>query len=560
MLVVSAALISALGKASSATDRLAHNASVLAEAKAALVGWVAMTAADPVENNPGRLPCPQAWGDIGSSNEGRAAENCSATAVGWLPWRTLGLPKLLDASGRQLWYVVSPGWHLPIAGATLTINSDTPGQLAVDGRAAVALIIAPGAALNIVPNANQTAVGCLARVQVQALDLPLIAPNPLDFLDCQNSSIADNVFTTSVIDNTTNPVLNDQVLAVTTADVLPVLEAAIAKRIELEVIPSLKTAYAGTKWNTSAGDTVFPFAVPFGNPGTSSFRGAAGTHSGMLPFSYLTVPHPAPPPPTIACYPAGDPRCAGSTFHGWGTPVLAKASGTGGLYGSPSCSVSGTVIICQGWYMSGAFQARFDDPVSNVANALRDFNVASHSVTVWSNLCDGNPCVWDGYQIESSTLSRRLNADASLSFIVNTPLRWASGTDWGYYYIQAQRPEIIDHALLDASTASSTGWFVRNQWYRFAYYAVAPNHAAGGTLSCNDTVPTCLQVANVSPLNKQRAILILAGRSLSGAARPNGNLNDYLDAAENRDGDSAFEQLRVNASFNDRVVVIDTNP
>ena len=142
----------------------AHNARLLAEAKAALIAWVAANALEAAEENPGRLPCPQAWGDVGSPNEGRAAPSC-ANPIGWLPWRTLGLTAMRDASGRQLWYVVSPGWHLSKSGATLTINSNTPGRLTLDGRAAVALLIAAGPALAATPNAAQLAAGCVARAQ-----------------------------------------------------------------------------------------------------------------------------------------------------------------------------------------------------------------------------------------------------------------------------------------------------------------------------------------------------------------------------------------------------------
>ena len=75
---------------------------------------------------------------------------------------------------------------------------------------------------------------------------------------------------------------------------------------------------------------------------------------------------------------------------------------------------------------------------------------------------------------------------------------------------------------------------------------------------------TCLSVANVTPANKQRAILILAGRSLTNpAGRPNGNLADYLEFG-NADLDTTFEKRPVsratNAPFNDRVVVLDNNP
>ena len=130
-------LVSAFSTAGRSAALAAHNARLLAEAKSALIAWVAANALEAAEQNPGRLPCPQAWGDVGSANEGRAAAVC-ANPVGWLPWRTLGLPAMLDASGRQLWYVVSPGWHLPNASASLTINSDTAAQLTLDGRPVIA--------------------------------------------------------------------------------------------------------------------------------------------------------------------------------------------------------------------------------------------------------------------------------------------------------------------------------------------------------------------------------------------------------------------------------------
>ncbi|MDH5212138.1 MAG: hypothetical protein OEW96_10765, partial [Betaproteobacteria bacterium] len=125
-----------------------HNAKVLSQAKQALIGWLAMNAAG-TDSDPGRLPCPEAPGDFNTVNEGRAAGNCTLPAVGRLPWRTLGLDKLVDAAGEPLWYVVSPGWALPCGTCNTVINADSIGQLALDGvpNAAVALIIAPGPAL-----------------------------------------------------------------------------------------------------------------------------------------------------------------------------------------------------------------------------------------------------------------------------------------------------------------------------------------------------------------------------------------------------------------------------
>ena len=122
------------------------------------------------------------------------------------------------------------------------------------------------------------------------------------------------------------------------------------------------------------------------------------------------------------------------------------------------------------------------------------------------------------------------------------------------FRIRVDRAVIGDHPLLDPA-APATGWFVRNEWYRLVYYAIAPAHAASSPAprACS----ACLQIKDAS--GEVRALLILAGRSLSGAARPNGLLEDFVEGA-NADLDLAFEGRPVNAAFNDRVVVLDANP
>jgi hypothetical protein len=130
---------------------------------------------------------------------------------------------------------------------------------------------------------------------------------------------------------------------------------------------------------------------------------------------------------------------------------------------------------------------------------------------------------------------------------------------WGssaQFRIRIDRAAIGDHALLDP-LAPVSGWFVRNEWYRLLYYALTPSHAASAAppRSCS----ICLHVANLVPAGKQRAILILAGRSLDGSPRPNGALADFLEGA-NADLDLNFEQRAVNSAFNDRIVVVDANP
>lgn len=517
-----------------------QNAALLLRAKQALIGYVATQANRAGENDPGALPCPEAPGYFTSTTQdGQAAANCTLPNVGRYPWRTIGTDKLVDAAGEPLWYVVSPGWAR--TGSNTNINSNSVGQLTIDasagtdGNTVVALIIAPGPAINVIATA-----GCSAWSQARPNSG---VPDWRNYLECENATTpADASFVTTGPDGS----FNDQVIRVTKAEVMPVIEAAIANRIEREIAPVLKTMYTGTKWNASSGQTTFPFAAPFANPTTSAYQGNAGTAQGLLPFSYS---------PT--CTPVGDARCTTSSFHSWATPAVAKTSGSGSLWIGPDCSVSGAYVTCTGYYQNNSLTASFDDRLANMANALRDFPLANHTVRVWTTLYDG--WSWDSWvEVTGSvTLSRRFNSDGSLSFRVsNVPLRWSWGTSYGYYYIEAQRPVPTDRALLD-STDPTTGWFVRNEWYRLVYYAIAPNYAPGGSLSCT-TGSSCLTVTNLAPAGAQRSLLILAGRSINGTARPNSTLPNYLEGG-NQTNNYVKKAVSNASSYNDRFVVVDSN-
>jgi hypothetical protein len=538
-------LVSAFGLAGRSTAQTAHNARILAEAKAALIAWVASNALEPGEANPGRLPCPQAWGDVGSANEGRAAASC-ANPTGWLPWRTLGLPEMRDAAGRPLWYVASPGWHLPSSTATLKINSDTPGQLTLDGQPAIALLIAPGPALSSAPTASQLAAGCLARVQSAARAVP---PNPRDYLECQGT----RAFRSGVADNAVNPVFNDQVVAIGAADLMPALEAAIAKRIERDVVPELRRVYATPAWGLSAEHAVYPFAAPFGDPGTSSFRGAAGTLQGLLPFNE-----------TQGC---SGPRCLPQLVSYAATPANAvEVFGYGELPSQSCVWETPDVRRCEGEYRESEkepwqpVQIAMSATFTNVAMGLRALDPAKLEVSARNNVVLGpwqpQPVTYAVVMNDGAAAGKPAGS-VTVTFGATLPNIDAMG--WGgraQFRIRVDRGVIADHPLLD-SAAPVTGWFVRNEWYRLLYYALAPGHAASASppRECS----ACLHVGNVAPAGKQRAILILAGRSLSGAARPNGRLADFLERA-NADLDLDFEQRPVNSAFNDRIVVVEANP
>jgi hypothetical protein len=544
MLAASWMLLSRLNASSIdiAAERQARNGRVLAQAKQALLGWIALQATKAGEDDPGRLPCPESAAIAGSATEGGTAGTCSATpAIGRFPWRTFGMDKPVDAAGEPLWYVVSAGW-VKASSANLNINSNSVGALTVDGRpnAAVALIIAPGPPMNI-----QASAGCNARNQ-QSRGAPSAGINVLDYVECLNT--ATSTF------STTGPSasFNDQVVAVTVADIMPVLEAAIASRIEREIVPALRSVYAPPDWGLS-GNPVYPFAAPFGNPGpgagASNFQGAAGTFSGLLPFSY-----------SESCNPATDARCS-TSFVAWDSSSIsfAKTGGSGNLAPGACTNSPANTLQCTATMTStGDIQVRMSVRAANVAMSLRRLDTSIATVEYFSS-----PSWVAG---TTTSVSGTLASDGSGTFTVNASLP-SIGAGTNLRLTMTTR----DHALLDPDDGA-TGWFVRNEWYRLAYYALASGHTASvlpAARSCT-TGGTCLSVVNgdparpIAPAGGQRALLILAGRSINASARPSAVLSDYLEfgnatAAYERQPVSTGIDAALRRPFNDRVVVVGTN-
>ncbi|WP_373974361.1 hypothetical protein NT239_12015 [Chitinibacter sp. SCUT-21] len=108
---------------------------------------------------PLELPCPAnpnetAINTIGTSITSCNSANNPSSRIGWLPWKTLGIPKLVDAYGEPLWYAVDYGFVVRTQDTEARkINSDSLSMLqllrisqniAGDGENPAAIIIAPG--------------------------------------------------------------------------------------------------------------------------------------------------------------------------------------------------------------------------------------------------------------------------------------------------------------------------------------------------------------------------------------------------------------------------------
>ena len=571
-----------------AADR-AYNAQVLSHAKQALIGYVIAQANKTGENNPGNIPCPEAPTSFNQTNgtDGRInTSGCTASgvpAVGRYPWRTIGTEQFKDTAGEPLWYVVSPGWAITGIGANTLINSNSTGQLIVDGGplsagdTVVALLIAPGPAINVPASS-----GCTAWSQSRPATAGL-APDWRNYLECENaSSPADVNFVTSG----PSGAFNDQVVKITVSDLMPGLEAAIADRIQREIVPALKTTYAGTAWGLT-GSNVYPFAAPFANPSTSAMQGTLGTLAGLLPMTHAET---SPLSGTL-CTVGSDTRCAPS-FVSWTSASLSGAS----IF-SPTCATTASQINCSFYYRVCLFSFlcgttttvpyTVTGTASNVGMALRQLNSSTANMTNVSTASVTATLNTDGSATATITGNAAVSSSGTglVSNLICT-LSGFLGIEFGCKQSTLSIPITVfaDNSLLDASTASSTGWFARNKWHELTYYATVNGYSPARLTnppSCNNqTLPLhvpigpptgndCLGISNLSSVTVggQRALLILAGRSINANSRPSTNLSDYLEFGNATPATSPYEFETVSGAnlpalkrpFNDRIVVVDTN-
>lgn len=153
-----AGMVGMLGRSTAISERDKKTAEALAQAKEALISYATTYSDTHSGAVSGYVPCP----DAGSSSaEGIAATSCGGrdvSVIGRLPWKSLGLPPLVDANAECLWYVAA-GSHKNNTKSSF-MNWDTNGLLEVmasDGTTymtgsmpenrAVAVVFSPGAVL-----------------------------------------------------------------------------------------------------------------------------------------------------------------------------------------------------------------------------------------------------------------------------------------------------------------------------------------------------------------------------------------------------------------------------
>jgi hypothetical protein len=493
---------------------------------------------------PGRLPCPESTGNAGGSNEGIRAGNCAPgfaanKNIGRLPWRSLGIDKLVDAAGEPLWYAVSPSWVNDGSPPPPPLNAGTPGELTVDGAGdVVAVIFAPGRPLNTSPSAGQVAAGCAARLQVRndrAHNASLTnAPNFLDYLECQNATPLDNIFGTAVADNAVNPATNDQIITITARDVMNAIQGPLAERLQRTVAPLLSEF--GDRW--VSGNKFLPYAFPFTPPESNTPvaqhcgpASAAQVREGLLPV-------------------AGNPL-TGNCSSSW-TGLDISGSGIKNN-GCVTDGVSGTVTCTFIYYETNFLMSLAGLGSATSANATIQA-VAPHAAASFRDpllLADVTTSTPSASTTKTLALAPQTNGDVQLQLQVSVAdsnvctdvplvglLCEVVGVLLGApsHTVQVQFPQLAAPVVQGnkLSTEALNGqappfdllapvagqphyWFMHNEWYRYTYYAVSTAASAAGPTGGNLTIDGF--PSDYGNANDKNFVLALMGPAVTGQMR-----------------------------------------
>ena len=239
-----AVLVGVLSSSALQTERDKTTADALAKAKAALIGYAV---SDP--NRPGELPCPDFNNDGASVPvDDYSGSNCQ-NLVGWLPWKTLGLPDLRDSNGDRLWYVLANPFHAN-GSATFTLNSDAPStyqsqMLTVkDGTTGTTL------------QSNVVAVvfspGTLMTGKVRSPNDNNATTAATNYLEGSNANPVSGVLQTA-----NNASINDRLITISSNDVLAPVETRIAREAK-NCLDAYATSSSGRyPWAASDGDMTY---------------------------------------------------------------------------------------------------------------------------------------------------------------------------------------------------------------------------------------------------------------------------------------------------------------
>ncbi len=297
MILGSAAfLLSSLNSAALQNSRDRITADALAQAKEALIGYAAKvqisSSSASNQPRPGDLPCPDTNNDgLQESSCGNASGSSGQAArLGRLPWKTLGLPDLRDASGERLWYAVSNNFKYNTRNTAL-LNSDTPGTITVRdsagniihngcvayglpgcptpgtsdaafGTGAVAVIIAPGGALTRQGSGSSQDRNSGINIASNYLDIATVGAIAHDNQNFTDASSLDGFIQGGIkiydaASNSYSLILNDRLLVITQDNLMLSIQKRVAAEVKLCLAEYANNNHGRYPWAVPLADLTY---------------------------------------------------------------------------------------------------------------------------------------------------------------------------------------------------------------------------------------------------------------------------------------------------------------
>lgn len=525
---------------------------ILNQAREALIGYAA-SYPDKInpDYGPGYLPCPDR--DNNGATDPGACSLSGHTSIGRFPYKTLEQERLRDGQGETLWYVVADNFRNNPKREPL--NSDTRGNLTVDGiDDIVAIIAAPGKPL---PSQNRST-----------------EPNTVaNYLEGENADF-DTAFLTHGGD-----ISNDRLVFITRQELMQVVERRVLREISWR-LGKYQSVY-----------NAFPWLSPFLNPALSEFHSQLDTnvipkkgwqgHIAFHPFYWATNPSRmsgSNPFPTDIHWSWSNIQNAIVNSSGTVdiTCIVNLDCVTGPMQGITSlesatqvpCTwterntvdCATTIIIrsasythpsatgCTAGTLERTYTINFPPYTGMItvhgptAQTYRTRDVILNGAIPPMNDAIQITDVYRGPLSASCTNGSIVTGTGSMSFTAGTIGMLSSNNI---------------HYDLDVKYGELPEWIFKNDWHTLIYLAYAEAEAMPGSSSdiCVAT-ENCLVLEGAGyPYNRNRALALIAGSTLSDMLRPSAQITAYFESA-NSIIDERFEQSKPTAIFNDQVTVI----
>ncbi|MHB1117422.1 hypothetical protein [Sideroxydans sp.] len=537
VLGVSAALVGTLSNAGLKIKRDEKTTLALAQAKEALIGQSIL-----YSDYPGSLPCPDTDND-GESDAGGSG-NCPQY-IGRLPWKTLGLSDLRDATGERLWYTLSS--NVRRYDSVMPLNSNTEGTLDIDGGNTnlMAIVFAPGA-----PVSSQTRGDISTACTSPASSDPKCIPS--NYLEGSNGNASlGSSPNTTYQSSASSPDFNDQLITISHDQ----LFTRVEQRVGGEFRRHLNNYYSS--WGA------YPFAAPFS---TANYKGAVSTYEGLYPFGNLNGIGSSPPNPEWSSSPITISFSSGSTpifdcerrDSDWNNSRVRCTADASYATLPAGATVTMTAKLQN---VGRGFWQMFSLDINN--NGIYDSNEQVRVRDRYGNYQLAKTI----FDPDSISVSGTLNySDGSATVVFS-----AKGKSGGS---QFQR---IDMRNIQYESGTLANWIQNNQWQQLLYYAVsqgnAPAGSGGGSITCTTTSGAyqCLTLSGAHSGNDRKAVIIMTGSALSGQSRSSTSalcsatgtyiqtaacISNYLESENSSTGDKTFENQPASTSFNDQVIVV----